>query len=92
MSNQSVYDKLTYPWHKFFQHHDVNMIKLPKLENGEPVEPIKGQDGRYDEVEFIKYKAAFSKHQTRSKEAKLLFGIITEHLSFGSLSRLEATT
>ena len=59
MSNQSVYDKLSYPWGKLFQHHDVNMIKLPNLENGEPVEPIKDENGRYDEVEFIQFKASF---------------------------------
>ena len=91
MSNQGVYDKLTYPWHKLFQHHDTNMIKLPLLENGEPIEPIKGGDGRYDEIEFIKFRAAYSENQIRSKEAKIVFGIITEHLSFRSLSRIRAT-
>ena len=81
MSNQSVYDKLTYPWHKLFQHQDVGMIKIPTLENGEPVEPIKGADGRYDDIEFIKFKAAFSENQIRNKEARIVYGIITEHLS-----------
>lgn len=88
MSNQSNYDKLTYPWGKLFQHHDVTMIKLPMLENGEPTEPSKNDDGRYDDIEFIKYKAAFGENQIRSKEAKVVYGIIIEHLSFGSLSRI----
>jgi len=51
-----------------------NIIKiiLPSLENGEPRQPSKNTDGKYDEVEMLVYKAAFSEYLVRSKEAKLL--------------------